>query len=98
MRRLTFAILPAALTLAACGGQTPERGDDEREAEGEVLGGTISDQMLPLDQLQSQSPVLRDRPSGGAGEDDAAEGEEENGEDGASAPPDAPAEPSEQQD
>ena len=56
MRRLKMTMLAATLALAACGEQAPERGDDAREAEGEVLGGSISDDMLPLDQVQSQSP------------------------------------------
>ncbi|MDA0818671.1 MAG: hypothetical protein O2879_00090 [Proteobacteria bacterium] len=38
----------------------PDRADDAREAEGEVLGGSISDDMLSLDQLQSQSPPIRE--------------------------------------
>ena len=59
MRGLTIVILPAVFALAACGGQAPDRSEDAREAEGEVLGGSISDEMLPLDQLRSQSPVLR---------------------------------------
>ena len=57
MRGLRISLLPALALLAACGEQTPERTDDAREAEGEVLGGTISDEMLPLDQLRSQSPI-----------------------------------------
>ena len=60
MQRLRWILLPAITLLAACGEQTPERNADAREAEGEVLGGTISDEMLPLDQLQSQSPTIRE--------------------------------------
>ena len=60
MRRLKMAALASVLTLAACGEEAPERTDDGREAEGEVLGGSISDDMLPLDQLQSQSPAIRE--------------------------------------
>ena len=50
-------VLACALGLTACGddaAETPAEGD-ERGARGEVLGGTISDDMIPLDQLQSQS-------------------------------------------
>ena len=61
MRRLKMTMLAGTLALAACGEQAPERGDDAREAEGEVLGGSISDDMLPLDQVQSQSPQIRER-------------------------------------
>jgi hypothetical protein len=60
MRSLNLVMLPAMLALAACTEQAPERVEDAREAEGEVLGGSISDDMLPLDQLRSQSPILRE--------------------------------------
>ena len=50
-------LLPAvalALFLAACGDDaTPEEG----QASGEVLEGTISDAMLPLEQVRSQAPL-----------------------------------------
>lgn len=61
MRRLKMTMLAGTLALTACGEQTPERAEDSREAEGEVLGGSISDDMLPLDQVQSQSPQIRAR-------------------------------------
>ncbi len=60
MRGLTIALLPALVFASACSGDVPDRADDAREAEGEVLGGSISDDMLPLDQLQSQSPPIRE--------------------------------------
>lgn len=48
------------VTLAGCGEEAVKRGDDDaRTATGEVRGGTISDAMLPLDTVQSQSPPLR---------------------------------------
>lgn len=56
--RLPAALLPLAL-LAGCGEEPPvvEPGDnDGRSAEGEVIGGTISDAMLPLDTVRSQAP------------------------------------------
>ena len=71
MRRLKITMLAGTLALAACGEQTPERGEDAREAEGEVLGGSISDDMLPLDQVQSQSPQIRER-TVTQGEDDGS--------------------------
>lgn len=92
MRRLTCAILGSALALTACSGQTPERGEDEREAEGEVLGGTISDAMLPLDQLQSQLPAIREAPAAAPSEE---EGETADSDDAAEAPPAAPQAPAE---
>ena len=52
----------SALALGACGDDAVERGaeGDARTAAGEVRGGTISDAMLPLDTVQSQSPPLRE--------------------------------------
>jgi hypothetical protein len=45
--------MPLAL-LAAC---NEEPTDDGRAASGEVLEGTISDAMLPLDRVQSEPPL-----------------------------------------
>jgi hypothetical protein len=57
---LTFArsltlLLPLVL-LAGCNNK-PDR-NDQRSASGEVLQGTTSDAMLPLDKLKSQPPLL----------------------------------------
>ena len=58
------------LSLSACGDDAePTAEDDGREASGEVLEGTISDEMLPLDQVRSQPPLLEEA-------EDAAETEE----------------------
>ena len=48
-------LLAAALAalLAACNGDAPQEG----EVTGEVLEGTISDEMLPLDRVQSEAPL-----------------------------------------
>jgi len=87
-KRLFLAFAPLAL-LAACG---EEPTDDGRAASGEVLEGTISDAMLPLDRVQSEPPLedpeafaevqekaAAEAPDGGEGEDDA-EAEPEPGE------------------
>lgn len=66
-----LALLPL---LAACGGDAGAEGE-RKTAAGEVLGGTISDDMLPLDTVTSRSPPLREA-NGKAGED----GEETPGE------------------
>ena len=50
--RLLAAAVLAAL-LAACNGDSPQEG----EVTGEVLEGTISDEMLPLDRVQSEAPL-----------------------------------------
>jgi hypothetical protein len=58
MHKIATIILVAGL-LSACGSEEKAGpSDDARTADGEVLGGTISDDMLPLDQLESQSPAL----------------------------------------
>ena len=51
-KRLIVTLLPIAL-LAAC----TEEPVDEGQATGEVLEGTVSDAMLPLDRVQSEPPL-----------------------------------------
>ena len=58
--------LPAALLLAGCNGETaPAEQTGEAEESGEVLEGTISDAMLPLDQVRSQAPQADPEPETG---------------------------------
>ena len=52
-KRPIVMLLPLAL-LASCG---EEPAEDGRAASGEVLEGTISDAMLPLDSVQSEPPL-----------------------------------------
>lgn len=52
-KRLLIALSPLVL-LAACGKNAPD--DDSRSASGEVLEGTVSDAMLPLDTVKSEPP------------------------------------------
>jgi hypothetical protein len=47
--------LPVLVLLAACGSEAPT--NDSRSASGEVLEGTISDKMLPVDQVRSEPPL-----------------------------------------
>lgn len=57
MRHATSCRLGAlalVLALAACGSDGPSPDSDSRQAEGEVLEGSISDDMIPLDQLRSR--------------------------------------------
>ena len=51
------------LLLGACGNQPEATGPERKTAAGEVLGGSISDAMLPLDTVQSQSPPLQESPA-----------------------------------
>lgn len=46
--------LAFSLALAGCNG---DGGDDEQARSGEVLEGTISDAMLPIDTVRSQPPL-----------------------------------------
>ena len=84
-KRLLLA-LPALALLAACGGSKTSE-NDGRAASGEVLEGTISDEMLPVDRVQSEPPLedpeafakARGKADGAAATDgatDSAEGAE----------------------
>jgi hypothetical protein len=83
-----FLVLPVLALLAACGGEAPVD-DDGRSASGEVLEGTISDDMLPVDRVRSEPPLedpeafasVRSEEEGAEGADEAegepgAEGDE----------------------
>ena len=63
MRSPPVVLLACGLAvLTACGNETPveETGQEaDRDAKGEVVGGTIGDDMIPLDRLRSQSPPVR---------------------------------------
>ena len=79
MNRKAMAVALMACTVTACGDDAKRGDNDDRTAAGEVRGGTISDEMLPLDQLKSQSPPQRvsNTASGESeSEDQVAEGEE----------------------
>ncbi len=76
-RIATLAASPLLL-LAACGDDA-ETGaaEDNRQASGEVLEGTISDAMLPLDEVRSQAPLAEPEPGeGGNGPAPVAEATE----------------------
>ncbi|WP_394730789.1 hypothetical protein [Altererythrobacter sp. GH1-8] len=54
-----FVLLFLLLGLAACSDDPQQRSEDgDLEAKGEILGGTISDDMLPLESVASQSPPM----------------------------------------
>ena len=90
------AILALALLVAACEEQAgDDRTEQGSEAAGEVLGGSISDAMIPLEQLESEAPLLPRRAAApGRSEDEADAGEAGQSEpesEGAEAAPAAPA-------
>ena len=81
-KRLLSALAPLAL-LAAC---NDEPTDDGRAASGEVLEGTISDAMLPVDQVQSEPPLEDPEAFAEVQEEaDEAAGDEAEGEEGEAA-------------
>ena len=78
MIRKAAAVSAFALMLAACGGgeATPEEdGETSAGPQGEVRGGTITDAMLPIAQVQSQAPQR-----GGGDDSSEEEGEEDDAE------------------
>lgn len=75
--RFALAALPLAL-LAACQDDAAPAGEGDG-ASGEVLEGTINDDMLPLDEVRSQPPLLEPRSTsastGSSGTDTSGESE-----------------------
>lgn len=78
-------IVPVILALTACGSDPVPEPDGDGAVSGEVLEGTISDAMLPLDTVQSQSPALEKVPSED-GDSDAATADEDDAEESEPAP------------
>lgn len=73
MNRIAFLAIPLALSLTACEDSAePDAGNGEQggKAEGEVLGGTISDDMIPLEEIRSQSPPASRSEGGGTDDGD----------------------------
>ncbi len=57
MKQIILTVL--ALGVVSCSNEPVEQsGDGDLEAKGEILGGTIRDDMLPLESVSSQSPPL----------------------------------------
>jgi hypothetical protein len=56
---MTRLIAPAllALLLSGCGGGESKKAEGAGTAQGEVLPGSVSDAMIPLDQVKSQAPL-----------------------------------------
>jgi hypothetical protein len=82
LRPLSLCILP--LVLAACQGEKEPA--EASTAQGEILQGSASDAMLPLDTVRSQAPLApievasgkpgKAKEGGAAAEEDASEGAE----------------------
>ncbi len=86
MIKLNRLILIAALglALAACGNEQKARGGT---ADGEILPGSASDAMMPLDSVRSQAP-LAPRSVSSDGPKDAAKSDSNDAEPAASGKPD----------
>ena len=96
--RFLLPLAPLAM-LAACNQADEPAAPTDKRAEGEVLGGTISDAMIPLDQLRSQSPPMRVAPTEGGtpgSDDDAGDSGDTTGPAPAAEPAPEPAVPAEE--
>lgn len=91
-RCLALALAPL---LAACGSGSAPATDKGAAAQGEILGGTVSDSMLPLDDLRSESPPMKPSPAAAAADDGTTAGasEAEAGDGASTATDPAPAAP-----
>lgn len=70
----TYTSLIALALLTACGGDpAPAPETTEGGVAGDVLEGSISDEMIPLSELRSQSPTLGDSSGSNSDGDQAAE-------------------------
>lgn len=71
---LMLPVMAPLMLLAGCDNAATPGAAAEKRAKGEILGGTIDDEMIPLDQLRSQSPPMRVAPGAGDGDggDDSA--------------------------
>lgn len=71
MKRTPFALAALLVALSGCAEQTTDPdeaapAEQGGEAAGDIEGGTISDAMIPLEALRSQSPTIERRPTTGA--------------------------------
>jgi hypothetical protein len=66
-----LALAVAPVLLAGCNDQPAA--NDDRTASGQVLEGSISDAMIPLERLKSQPPLARAQAAPAAAEEGAAE-------------------------
>jgi len=95
--RARYAFLPLLALLAACDNAASLDDDAGRAASGEVLEGSISDDMLPLESVNSQPPTADPLPgeSVPAPADDAAGPADPAEDEPAAEPTEEPAEPAE---
>lgn len=94
MRRLAFrsrcGVALLLLLLASCRGEVAD--DANATASGEVLPGSISDAMIPLDSVRSEAPLMEATPAPDEGQAGPAAGESAAGDSTPEeTPPDEPA-------
>ena len=66
---MRLALMTAAVAaLMACEAGPGDSGPERRDAAGEVLGGEVTDDMLPLDTVRSTSPAEPRRAASGTGD------------------------------
>jgi hypothetical protein len=95
--RLALMILPAIAALTACGDKAGDKGAERKSAAGKVLGGEVSDDMLPLDNVRSTSPAGSDQQVPGSEETAPAAktpGKTRDGDKPTTGPSEPPASPS----
>lgn len=95
MRHSALTVLSlVAVLVTACSSETPATSEDDNElAKGEILGGSISDAMLPLESVTSQSPPLAAQPVTAGDPATSADGDEAEGDADMAAEPPVEAEP-----
>ena len=77
--RFTVA-MALSLVLAGCGSSDDvETAEEGANAQGEILGGTISDEMVPLEEVRSASPPAKKEAGegGGSSSGDSADSDDE---------------------
>ncbi|MEZ5694050.1 MAG: hypothetical protein R3D99_09455 [Altererythrobacter sp.] len=62
MKRLVPVLAATALLAACSGSDDAPAAADGASAQGEILEGSISDEMIPVDQVRSQSPRAASEP------------------------------------
>ena len=59
-------VVPALLLLSACGDDAAPEAEQGGAASGEILPGSLSDDMIPTDSLRSQGPQIVEQPASAA--------------------------------
>ena len=68
-----LTLLPLPLLLAGCGDDGGDKAKSAGTAVGEILPGSASDAMIPVDQVKSQSPLAPKVDEGGKADASPAE-------------------------